>query len=128
MNKFISFLCFTLGILGCFACTNTKNNTSTEDYSSYSEPDYTQQPTKKVINTIHVRAEVWRVVQEGTNWYEKDAHRKETIELNVYDDGSMFYTSGDGIGGWVRFSRLPGYEYECNNSSTTYSFNQNDLP
>ena len=120
MKKYLILLALPLL---AFRCSDSgKSVTSTNDV----QIQQTTQSEKKVQNTVTVNAEVYHSVamNDGSGMYEiKDANRKEQIRINIYDDGTMFMVGGDMIGGQVRYTRIPGYEYEANNSHSIYAFN-----
>lgn len=86
----------------------------------------TEEHQKKPVRTVSVIAEVFHVIPHTYDGGSsiKDANRTTTISLTIYDDGSVFMSGGDFNGGWVRYSRLSGYEYECNSTGgDVYAFN-----
>lgn len=101
------------------------NNTSAQQYETTSAEPVQTEPTKKLTRTISVEAEVFHVINNYDGTYtDKDANRTQIIKLDVYDDGSMFMQGGDPYGGWVRYSKKDGYEYECNRTGgDVYAFN-----
>lgn len=82
----------------------------------------------KVDKVFGVEARVYRFVcdVDGSGFLKATNHIVP-IKIKVYDDGSM-YTEG---GMLVRYSRIPGYEYECgprpSNRNTIYAFNTDEV-
>lgn len=121
--KKILIICFC--ILPFVACNHQNNQQAEKPNTDKEEKTISQEPTKKRIGSFTLEAELFHVIghPDGSAII-KDAHRTETIELNEYDDGSLYMTGGDHIGGWVRYSELDGYEYECNDThNNIYAFN-----
>jgi len=96
------------------------------------------EPTKRIVpqnqqtrspqktKSVTVRAEVFHLINnyDGTHTI-KDANRKKSITIDVYDDGNMYLS--EGFLSAVRYSNLHGYEYECNMGNDIYAFNYDDL-
>ena len=82
------------------------------------------------IKVYTVQAEVWRVV----NNHYKDAHRKETIEIVTLSNGvtlmKKYFDAHESQLGTEHLSSLPGYEYECYDTSgqyaIIYAYNEGD--
>ena len=78
-----------------------------------------------VTQRITVRAEVFHYIGDLYTGTYKDAHRKEDIIIDVYDNGNMYLSRG--LHNPVSYSQLNGYEYECNISNDIWAFNIDDV-
>lgn len=48
---------------------------------------------KTVVKRFTVTAEIYRVIQEGTSFYEKATNHYSDIEITIYSDGTVYCTS-----------------------------------
>lgn len=92
-------------------------------------PSEIEENKKAYVTSLAINAEVFNLIQSYENgkirYYLKDANREERITIYFYKDGSMFLKGGDSYGGWVRYSSISGYEFECNRTGgPTYAFNK----
>lgn len=101
---------------------STGQNEATKRIVPQNQQTRSPQKTKSVT----VRAEVFHLINnyDGTHTI-KDANRKKSITIDVYDDGNMYLS--EGFLSAVRYSNLHGYEYECNMGNDIYAFNYDDL-
>ena len=119
--------------------SNLHSNESSETNTTYCETKESKsydhnsnQKSSRKTKTAPVKAEVFHILSDGGNFYYKDANRKETIYIDIYDNGFMSL-QGNAIAeieyGAVYYSRLNGYEYECfdKTTRTIYAFNNDDL-
>ena len=93
------------------------NDGENVDSTVYYEP---QKPAQIAVHTTYVEAEVFHFI----NYYNgsghiKDANRTITVRITEYSDGTLSCSHG----GSVRYSDLPGYEYECNDGNNIFAFN-----
>ena len=81
--------------------------------------------------TFNVRAEIYKVVQEGTRFYEKATDNYCNIEITLYSDGTAYCTSiisdSSNLPLRVRDTINEDYNFECNNEQTVYKFNTDEM-
>lgn len=126
MKKY--FLCFLLTVSVFVVSSCNQNNNKQVSSSENNTPTPVQDqstPRSKITKKLTVRAEVFHFIDnlDGTGTY-KDAHRKENIVIDVYDNGEMYLSKG--LLSVVRYSKLSGYEYECNIHNDIWAFNYDD--
>lgn len=82
-------------------------------------------PEPKIVDRAIVMAEVFHFIDnfDGTHTI-KDANRKEKIEILIYEDGLMYLANA--LHSVVRYSKISGYEYECNIQNNIWAFNKGD--
>lgn len=102
---------------------------TTEKQTSY---DYSSHESKRtVVKTFNVRAEIYKVVQEGTRFYEKATNHYCNIEITLYGDGTAYCTSiisdSSNLPLRVRDTINDDYNFECNNGQTVYKFNTDEM-
>ncbi len=109
----ILFTCLLSLVL---ASCQKENKTDYSNESQINTPLH-EEPEKRLVGSITVDATIFHVIPnyDGTSTL-KNSNKTRSITLNLYDDSSAFLQGGDLIGGWVRYSKLSGYEYECNYS------------
>lgn len=121
MKKICTFLLF-ISFVFISSCNRGNQASSVKE-----QPEDTQPlPSSTVKQIITVRAEVFHYIDnlDGTGTY-KDAHRKEDILIEVYDNGEMYLLKG--LHNVVSYSQLDGYEYECNIRNDIWAFNKDDV-
>ena len=103
----------------------SEQTTHVEDTQTQQSVQNQPKQSSKITKKVTVRAEVFHFISnlDGTGYY-KDAHRKEDIIIDVYDNGKMYLSKG--LLSIVRYSRLSGYEYECNIHNDIWAFNYDD--
>jgi len=123
-GKCLSIIMFGIIVL---SCSWNQNQQTTPVEENKAQTPVRNRPTQspKIIKKVTVRAEVFHFIDnlDGTGSY-KDAHRKEDIVIDVYENGEMYLSKG--LLSIVRYSRLSGYEYECNIHNDIWAFNYDD--
>lgn len=126
MNKCYFYFILTMSVATVLSCNGNQNKQqySIEDNSQIPVQNQSA-PSSIITKKVTVRAEVFHFIDnlDGTGIY-KDAHRKENIVIDVYDNGEMYLSKG--LLSIVRYSRLSGYEYECNIHNDIWAFNYDD--
>lgn len=109
--------------------TSESSNTGYEsENSDYREPESSNSSIEHreiTYRVVSISAEVFHLIYnyDGSGTL-KDANRTKTISVRIYDSGSACLVgSSPSEGGIVRYSKLPGYEYECNEGNEWYAFN-----
>lgn len=132
--KFIGIVLLTIiSYTSCDLVTNKmgqqtnkgkEENKTTEKQTLYDEK-------RTVVKTFNVRAEIYKVVQEGTRFYEKATDNYCNIEITLYSDGTAYCTSiisdSSNLPLRVRDTINEDYNFECNNGQTVYKFNTDEM-
>ena len=132
--KFIGIVLLTIiSYTSCDLVTNKigqqtnkekEENKTTEKQTLYDEK-------RTVVKTFNVRAEIYKVVQEGTRFYEKATDNYCKIEITLYSDGTAYCTSiisdSSNLPLRVRDTINEDYNFECNNGQTVYKFNTDEM-
>lgn len=89
---------------------------------------YTPESKKTVVKRFTVTAEIYRVIQEGTSFYEKATNHYSDIEITLYSDGTAYCTSiPSNLPMPVRCLASGSYDFECNNGQIVYKFNTDEM-
>lgn len=110
-----------------FKANKEKEKSETiETQKSYDYP--TPESKKTVIKRFTVTAEIYRVIQEGTSFYEKATNHYSDIEITLYSDGTAYCTSiSSNLPMPVRCLASGSYDFECNNGQIVYKFNTDEM-
>ena len=88
----------------------------------------TPESKKAVVKRFTVTAEIYRVIQEGTSFYEKATNHYSDIEITLYSDGTAYCTSiSSNLPMPVRCLASGSYDFECNNGQIVYKFNTDEM-
>lgn len=123
--KLIQFLIIVLFLMSCSNNNTTSTSNNQEEQTDTSPIVEPVEQEKRLVGIATIEAEVFHTINNYDGTYtDKDAGRTELIKIDVYEDGSCRLEGGDPIGGIVRYSKKPGYEFECNRTGgDVYAFN-----